>query len=343
VAGLIVAGIRAMPGRTAPGPWSSIWPSKRFLLPMDNPSPLISVGVLSYKRPHLLCHALDSIARQTYQNLEVIISDNGSDDPGIREVVAKFTKSHPGTRAFFHKTNRGALWNFRFALEQATGSLFIWLADDDFWSADFLEKLLAARKPDRPSLVYSACVPISLDTNETGTPVKERRSEKRGLRNVFRQTLFDTDSVIYGLFDRAVGARYAPLLRAWPVPAYCRKRFPTVEVDFVSYAFLYGLMLEADFFNVSRIGGMHFMMSTPRSATKRTSPRLVERLLDASSVVVNMSYIHILLSGRFLRAAILARSLTGIVFATIAAGYLFLRRLAKAALHRLPFSGRSGQ
>jgi len=310
---------------------------------MGNSPPLISVGVLSYKRPHLLCHALDSIARQTYQNLEVIISDNGSNDPGIREVVAKFTESHPAARVFFHEKNRGAFWNFRFALEQATGLLFIWLADDDFWSADFLEKLLAARKPGHPSLEYSACVPISLETNETGTPVKERCSEKRGLRNVLRQTLFDTDSVIYGLFDRDVGAKYAPLLRAWPVPAYYQKRLPTIEGDFVSYAFLYGLMLEGDFFNASRIGGIHFTISTPRPAPERTSLGLVRRLFDAASVVVNMVYIHILLSGRFLRAAILARSLPGIFFAPIAAGYLFLRRMAKVALHRLPFSGRRGK
>lgn len=310
---------------------------------MSSSPPLISVGVLSYKRPHLLCHALDSVAQQTYQNLEVIISDNGSDDPGIKEVVAKFMESHPGARVFFHEKNRGAFWNFRFVLQQATGPLFIWLADDDFWSPDFLATLVAARGSTTPSLTYSKAVPFDLDDETPGVPAKERGSAKRGIGNVIRQTGFDSDSIVYGLFDTCVGKKHSAFLKSWPVKTAWKSRLPTIEIDFVSYAFLYGMLLEADFINARDFGGIHHMISRPSSASIPGSLSPQRGILSILRVIVAMAYIHIMLAGRFFQAAILARNPAGAVFAPIAAGYLFLRRLAKAALHRLPFSGRRGQ
>lgn len=293
--------------------------------------PLISVGVLSYKRPHLLCHALNSVASQTYQNLEVLISDNGSNDPEIRVLISSFAARFPNARVFLHEQNRGAFWNFRFVLEQARGPLFVWLADDDYWSPNYLEILAATRGRGRLSLSYSACAPISLETNQTGELVKERGSELRGVRNVLRQTLFDTDSIIYGLFDRSVGVKYAPLLHAWPILPYARKRLPTMEVDFVSYAFLYGLLLEVDFVNASQVGGMHFAISTPRSVAGRPSRGFVAGLLDLVFIFTNIVYLHFLLAVRFIRAAFIARSLPGVLFAPFAASYLFARRVGMAA------------
>jgi hypothetical protein len=75
---------------------------------------------------------------------------------------------------------------------------------------------------------------------------------------------------------------------------------------------------------------MHFMISTPRPVPERPASGLVGRLLNAASVVVNMASIHILLTGRFVQAAMLARSLSGILFAPFAAGFLFCRRIVKA-------------
>jgi len=311
--------------------------------------PLISVGVLSYKRPHLLQYALDSVARQTYPNLEVLISDNGSHSPEIRSVVAEFSENRQGVRVFFHEQNRGAFWNFRFILEQASGELFIWLADDDFWSPDFLETIFLARADGRPCLVYSASVSFCLETQQAGTPVKERPSKHRGLLNVLRQVYFDSDSVIYGLFDAAIGKKYAALLSAWPAPGWMLRRFPTLGVDFVSYAFLYGLLLDVDFINASEKGGTHLgitsggthsMVNSTKGSNRRGWTGAVGGLLAVFSVIFTMAYIHILLTGRFIKAGFFAHRVDGILFAPVAAGYLFLRRLAKAVLARItPLNG----
>jgi len=38
--------------------------------------PLVTVGVPTYNRPKGLKRALNSLVNQTYQNLEIIVSDN---------------------------------------------------------------------------------------------------------------------------------------------------------------------------------------------------------------------------------------------------------------------------
>ena len=216
-------------------------------------SPLISVGILSYERPELLKYALDSVASQTIQNLEILISDNCSSNPDVRRVIEKFREKYPDAKIFYHEKNRGAFWNFRFVLGQATAPLFIWLADDDFWSPDFLASLLVARGNSSPSLTYSQAIPYYLEDKTSGVPAKERVSARRGIGNVVRQTGFDSDSIIYGLFDTALCEKFSVLLKVWPVPFQWETRFPTIEVDFTSYAFLYGVLLEADFINARGI------------------------------------------------------------------------------------------
>jgi glycosyltransferase involved in cell wall biosynthesis len=293
--------------------------------------PLISVGVLSYERPELLQYSLDSVACQTHQHLEIIISDNASTNPDIRKVIEAFREKYPEAKIFFHEKNRGAFWNFNFVLQQATSPLFIWLADDDFWSPNFLESLLVARGTCSPSLTYSRAVPFHLEDKTLGVFAKERVSAKRGLGNVLRQTQFDSDSMTYGLFDTKEGMKFSSLLKSWPVPLRWKARFPTIEVDFTSYAFLYGVLLEADFINAREWGGIHYMIHRPVSPRCASFQQPMQRLSGVALVIGTMIVIHIMLAWRFCQAALVARHPAGVIFAPVAAAYLFLRRITKAA------------
>jgi hypothetical protein len=214
-------------------------------------------------------------------------------------------------------------------LEEAQSDLFIWLADDDFWSPDFLESLLKVHSGGRLSLVYPRCIPINLETGKHGIAVKERSSQCAGLKNALAQTIFDTDSMIYGLMDTKVARKFAALLKPWPVPDSLARRFPTLTFDFTSYAFLYGLLLKSDFVNACETSAVHFMVDRPSQSNVDAT---TSRLARVPLVVFTMAYIHVLLAWRFVQAAATARSLSGILLAPFAAAYLFLRRLAKAAL-----------
>lgn len=102
-------------------------------------SPLVSVGVPTYNRPELLQRALDKLLAQTYSNLEIIVSDNASSNPRVAEVVDRYRQHDPRIRSFRQSSNIGAMPNFLFVLNQAQGDFFMWAADDDDWSPDFIQ------------------------------------------------------------------------------------------------------------------------------------------------------------------------------------------------------------
>jgi glycosyltransferase involved in cell wall biosynthesis len=105
--------------------------------------PLVSVGIPTYNRAEGLKNALLSITTQTYQNLQIIVADNCSEDENVKLVVEEFTKKDPRIIYFRHNENRGPVYNFRFVLDKAEGDYFVWAADDDDRSPYFIEELLS--------------------------------------------------------------------------------------------------------------------------------------------------------------------------------------------------------
>jgi glycosyltransferase involved in cell wall biosynthesis len=104
--------------------------------------PLVTVGMPSYNRPDLLSRSLGLIRSQSYQNLDIIVSDNASPDPRVSELVLSEAAIDPRIRYIRQDTNIGPSGNFIFVLRQAKGSFFMWAADDDEWHPSFIEKLL---------------------------------------------------------------------------------------------------------------------------------------------------------------------------------------------------------
>lgn len=80
--------------------------------------------------------AIKSILSQSYRNIELIISDNNSND-STRKICKKFKDKR--IRYFRQKKNIGIGNNFIYVLKKANGSFFMWQAADDYRGADFIE------------------------------------------------------------------------------------------------------------------------------------------------------------------------------------------------------------
>lgn len=89
------------------------------------------MGLCAYNRPIQLRIALDSILKQTYTNLEIIISDNCSPNSDVRKVCEEYAIIDKRIRYYRQSKNIGASENFRFVLNKANGKYFMWAADDD--------------------------------------------------------------------------------------------------------------------------------------------------------------------------------------------------------------------
>lgn len=164
--------------------------------------PLVTVGMPVYNGQEYLRSSLDSIVQQTYRNIEVIISDNGSTDD-TAAICAEYVAKDPRVRYVRQAVNLGAQRNYNFVMHQAVGKYFMWAACDDFWDSTFIETLIAPLESD-PSCVGAMCPYFVVD--ESGNPIyrllefHELEDENR-MRRAMKLACFKTSPVqFYGLF-----------------------------------------------------------------------------------------------------------------------------------------------
>lgn len=105
-------------------------------------SRLVSIVLCTYNGILYIDDQLNSILRQTYDNIEVIISDDLSTD-GTFEKLKEYTGQDSRIKLFRNEKNLGYNQNFSKACGLATGS-YIAIADqDDIWEHDKIEVLLS--------------------------------------------------------------------------------------------------------------------------------------------------------------------------------------------------------
>lgn len=105
----------------------------------SNATPLVTVGIPTYNRPQGLERTLNCILNQSYQHLEIIISDNCSTDPTVLPILERFAEQDERIKYYVQEKNLSIVPNFQFLLDQASGEFFMWAADDDSWDNNFIE------------------------------------------------------------------------------------------------------------------------------------------------------------------------------------------------------------
>jgi len=94
---------------------------------------LISILIPTFNRSQLLLQAIESCFKQTYKNIQVIVSDNASTDDTY-DVVVKYMELHPGQIKYSkNDTNLGPIKNWKNAYQQAEGVYVTVLSDDDYF------------------------------------------------------------------------------------------------------------------------------------------------------------------------------------------------------------------
>lgn len=107
---------------------------------MQDQTPLVSAVIPTKNRADLLRRALQSVAGQSYAELEIVVVDDGSTD-STEEVVRSF---EPGCDITYVKNevSLGAPAARNCGFEAATGTFIAGLDDDDEWHPDRIQKLV---------------------------------------------------------------------------------------------------------------------------------------------------------------------------------------------------------
>lgn len=91
---------------------------------------LVSICVPTYNRAAALCQELQDIGRQDYPRLEILISDNGSDD-ATPEVCGEAAAKDARIRYVRHPANIGLYRNHNFCIDATHGELLCFFHDHD--------------------------------------------------------------------------------------------------------------------------------------------------------------------------------------------------------------------
>lgn len=130
---------------------------------------LFTVGIPTYNRAHFLPYTISCLLQQTYQDFEVIISDNASTDH-TPEIVRQFNDKR--IRYVRQTSHLCASDNFGACADLARGEWMVINQDDDILSPLFLERCAQAIRKEPHIVMYAAEVSRSTDiTRHFGTSI----------------------------------------------------------------------------------------------------------------------------------------------------------------------------
>jgi glycosyltransferase involved in cell wall biosynthesis len=107
----------------------------------------VSIVIPVYNGANYLRHAVDSALAQTYPNVEVIVVDDGSNDGGRTDGIAR---SYEDRIRYFRQPNGGVSTALNVGLGQMKGEWFAWLSHDDAFAPDRVEQdmIVAGAHPE---------------------------------------------------------------------------------------------------------------------------------------------------------------------------------------------------
>jgi glycosyltransferase involved in cell wall biosynthesis len=160
----------------------------------------VTIGIPVYNSEKYISGALDGVINQSYKNFKVIISDNASTD-NTAEICRKYSAKDNRIEVIVQEQTLDVISNFNFLLKNAETPFFIWLAADDRWEPQFLEKTLSVLKSNSDcGLVFSDFIIKNHVTEESvKRDISSRVSNVPFIRFIF--SLIDMQSnLVYGLF-----------------------------------------------------------------------------------------------------------------------------------------------
>ena len=113
--------------------------------------PVVSVIVPIYNAQKYLGKCVESILLQTYQNMEILLIDDGSTD-GCFDICEKYASEDERIRVI-HKPNGGLVSARKAGAKEATGDYVICVDADDWIEPNYIEALMNVQRRTRVEMV----------------------------------------------------------------------------------------------------------------------------------------------------------------------------------------------
>lgn len=114
----------------------------------------IDILLATYNGEKFVKEQIESILNQTYENFNLIISDDASTDNTLN-ILEEYEKKDTRIKVFKKEKNKGLIDNFEFLLKNVTSDYFMFSDQDDIWKKDKIEKSINKLKEENSGLVYT--------------------------------------------------------------------------------------------------------------------------------------------------------------------------------------------
>lgn len=99
--------------------------------------PRVTLVIPVYKGKQYMKEAIDSALAQTYENLEILVINDGSPDDGATDKIAR---SYGDKIKYIFKENGGVSTVLNLAIKEMSGEYFSWLSHDDVYYSEKIEE-----------------------------------------------------------------------------------------------------------------------------------------------------------------------------------------------------------
>lgn len=111
------------------------------MIRFDNNYPLVTIYMPTYNRLDLLKRATNSVLKQDYKNIELIVVDDKSTDHTV-DYLVKMSQEDSRLKYFINEENSGACFSRNKAIFAAEGEFITGLDDDDYFLPNHISSLV---------------------------------------------------------------------------------------------------------------------------------------------------------------------------------------------------------
>lgn len=99
--------------------------------------PLVSIGMPVYNEEKYIRASIEALLAQDYENIEIILSDNASND-NTSSICKELADANSNITFHQFNVNVGITRNFNHVLENSSGEYFMWASGHDLWSTNYI-------------------------------------------------------------------------------------------------------------------------------------------------------------------------------------------------------------
>ena len=156
---------------------------------ISNEDPLVSIVIPAFNRQDIIEETIQCAINQTYKNIEIIITDNDSDDD-TWNVINRAAENDNRIKAFRNEKNLGPVLNWQSAINKVNGEYIKILWSDDRMSDNFVESSLKMFDSDTAFIISPVTI-FNSDNGSTIDNVDYKKILEFSIEDFFDNILFD--------------------------------------------------------------------------------------------------------------------------------------------------------